>query len=173
MNGRACETFRDRLVEHTTGDLSALEAAETQAHLDRCEDCAAEAELLRGLAAARRAAPAGLADGILAAYREEASPGIAAYRDGGPAVALRRVTRPAWFRGLPMAAAVAGVLLVGALVARTGVVRDAPPEEVALAQEAGMAILPWPGDDGLLAGAPALDALTDDEIEARLEELDS
>jgi hypothetical protein len=72
-----------------------------------------------------------------------------------------------------MAAAVAGVLLVGALVARTGVVRDASPEEVALAQEAGLAILPWPGDDGLLAGAPALDALTDDEIEALLEELDS
>ena len=175
MNDGTCERFRDRLVEHLHGDLDALEAAETQAHVDRCRDCAAEVDLLREIGAARLSAPPGFAEGVLAAY-DTGGRGthIAAFREGGRGVALHPVTRPAWLRGLPLAAALAGVLLVGAVVARGGFGPDAVPiEDAELLQEAGLAILPWPGDDGVIAGAPALDALTDAEIEALLEELES
>jgi anti-sigma factor RsiW len=175
MNDGTCERFRDRLVEHLHGDLDALEAAETQAHVDQCRDCAAELDLLRGLGGARKSAPSGFAEDVLAAYHaDEGATDMAAFREGGRGVALHPVTRPAWLRGLPLAAALAGVLLVGAVIARGGFGPDVTPaEDAELLQEAGLAILPWPGDDGVLAGAPALDALTDAEIEALLEELES
>lgn len=175
MSDGTCERFRDRLVEHLHGDLDALEAAETQAHVDRCRDCAAELDLLRGLGGARRSAPPGFAEDVLAAYEAaQGATAIAAFREGGRGVALHPVTRPAWLRGLPLAAALAGVLLVGALIARGGFGPDAvSTADAELVQEAGLAILPWPGDDGVIAGAPVLDALTDAEIEALLEELES
>ncbi|HSM36250.1 MAG TPA: zf-HC2 domain-containing protein [Longimicrobiales bacterium] len=175
MNDGTCERFRDRLVDHLHRDLDALEAAETQAHVDRCGDCAAELDLLRGLGEARRSAPPGFAEGVLAAHDAAArATDIAAFREGGRGVALHPVTRPAWLRGLPLAAALAGVLLVGAVVVRGGFGPDAvPAEDAELLQEVGLAILPWPGDDGVIAGAPSLDALTDAEIEALLEELES
>ena len=189
MNGRACETFRDRLVEYRAGALPALDAAATRAHLDRCADCAAEAELLRDLDGGRRTAPEGFAERVMAAYRGEraapvaSAPGLATAplrvtaAAPGPSAAtgrLRGAGFGARFRALPLAAALAGILIVGAVIARTGFGPGTPADDPAVMQaEAGLAILPWPGDDGVLAGAPALDALTNDEIEALLEELDS
>lgn len=158
MNGPACEAVRDRLLEYRAGALGALDAAATRAHLDRCAECASEVELLRDLDGARRKAPEGFAERVMAAYRGE-----------------REATGfGARFRALPLAAALAGILIVGAVIARTGFGPATPADDPAATQvEAGLAILPWPGDDGVLAGAPALDALTNDEIEALLEELDS
>lgn len=175
MNGRACETVRDRLVEYRAGALPALDAAATRAHLDRCAECASEVELLRDLDGARRTAPEGFTERVMAAYRGERA-GLAASVPGRAVVSgrLRGTGFAARFRALPVAAALAGILIVGAVIARTGFGPAMPADDPAATQvEAGLAILPWPGDDGVLAGAPALDALTNDEIEALLEELDS
>ncbi|HUG02594.1 MAG TPA: zf-HC2 domain-containing protein [Longimicrobiales bacterium] len=174
MNGRTCGEFRDRLVEFRNGSLPALEAAETQAHTERCAECAAELALLGALARDRRSAPRGFAAGVLAAYRVKPAAGSArALRDSAP----RRV-KPAGRtrfgrRALPMAVAAAGILLAGVVLAR-GIGPAAEPGDLGLTPaEASVAILPWPGHDGVLAGAPALDVLSNDEIEALLEELDS
>lgn len=200
MNARTCGTFRDRLVELGDGTLPALEAAETRAHLAGCAECAAESDLLRGLAAGRRSAPAGFAEGVLSAWRAggsrravggsgHATPARSPARlsvfgsgapiaggsgAGGEAGSGAGVPAPGRVGALRLAATAAGVLLVGTLFARGGFGTDPDPTEVAsTVAEAGVAILPWPGDDGVLAGAPALDALSNDEIEALLEELDS
>ncbi|MEN8374688.1 MAG: hypothetical protein ABFS34_04505 [Gemmatimonadota bacterium] len=158
MSGQICETVRDRLVEFQGGALEALAAAETGAHLERCAECAAELTLLRDLAAKRRQAPAGFSDAVLAAVRA-----------GGVAGA----GRGARFRALPMAAAAAGVFLVGTVLVRAGFgpAADEPGEQAAT--EAVLAVAPWPGEDGLLAGAPVLDALSNAELEALLKELES
>ncbi len=183
MKSTNCETVRDRLVELRRGTLSALEAAEVEAHLSRCEECAAEGDVLRALETARRSAPDGFAEGVLAAWRGDADRSALAAPGARPLSLVaedRETVQPAARRArpaaqaLPLAAAAAGVLLVGALLARTGFRAQPDATEVALsAAEAGVEILPWPGDDGVLAGAPALDALSNDEIEALLAELDS
>jgi anti-sigma factor RsiW len=200
MNGRTCGEFRDRLVEFRNGNLPALEAAETQAHTERCAECAAELALLGALARDRRSAPRGFAAGVLAAYRAKpdsaayrvepdsathrVEPGSTAYRAlpdsamhrATPGSATRRAKPAGWTRfgprALPRAAAAAGILLVGVVLAR-GIGPAPESNDLGLmAAEASVAILPWPGDDGVLAGAPALDVLSNDEIEALLEELD-
>lgn len=155
MNGRTCEAVRERLVDMHLGTVPALEAAETRAHLDGCNACAAEATVVAALADTRRRAPEGFAERVLASYADTG--------------AKRRWARPTL--SLPLAAAAAGVLLAGALLVRGG---SAPDDVVVMAEvaDAGLNLVPWPGDDGMLAGAPALDALSTEELEALLEELD-
>ncbi len=191
MNAQTCDGVRDRLTGLRDGTLPALEAAATRAHVARCASCAAELDLLGELAGARRKAPRGFAEGVLAAWRAERgepagtdSSAPASARDdqlrmlraerAGSAAAQPRRPRLLGQGLLPVAATAAGVLLLGTLLARGGF--RAEPDANALAvtaAEAGVSILPWPGDDGVLAGAPALDALSNAEIEALLEELDS
>jgi len=148
MNDAQCEPVRDSIPDFAAGRLSPAEAAAVQAHLDGCADCRAEAELVGLLFAGRPAVPAGLAEDIERHVRVR--------RRGG--------TRPWW--GLA-AAAVAAVAL------GIGVTNRSEPalEEVPAYVSEMQGLSPWVSDDGLIAGAPALDDLSDEALMTLLDEL--
>ncbi len=144
-----CETTRSLLPEWVRRELEASEAGLIDAHLATCDDCSAESQLVQVLFAGRAVPPSGLAHSV----REH----IASRTRRG------RQQRPWW--GLA-AAAVAAVAL------GIGVVAQADPTAVVpiYATESGSADA-WMSDDGEIAGAPALDDLSEDELAALLDEL--
>ena len=140
-----CERVRERLSEQVPG--RPLGADET-AHLEACEACAAEAELLRMLRTSRPVVPAELVGRIESALARER--------------ANRGGRRPWW--GLAAAAVAAVALGLGVPAGDRG--GDVPAYA---AEEATLDL--WPSDDGEIAGLPALDALSDDALAALLDEL--
>lgn len=146
-----CERIRAVLPDWVRGELDAAEAEAVAVHVTDCAECRAEADLLRLLAAAPPAVPAGLADRI----RTEVA------RDRPAAVAGGR---PWW--GLA-AAAVAAVAL------GIGVTSGGGPSDVSVPVYASDAATgeAWLSGDGEIAGAPALGDLSDDELMALLDDL--
>ncbi|MEQ8331422.1 MAG: hypothetical protein RH859_13265 [Longimicrobiales bacterium] len=138
-----CERVRERLSEQAVP----LDADE-EAHLQACQDCAAEAELIRLLRGSRPEVPAELVGRIESALARERT--------------SRGGRRPWW--GLAAAAVAAVALGLGVPGGdRTG---DVPAYA---AEEATLEL--WPSDDGEIAGLPALDALSDDALAVLLDEL--
>jgi anti-sigma factor RsiW len=160
MNETVCADMVDRLPDWVAGRLDASGAARVGAHVAVCARCAAEAELVRGLHAARPLAPAGLAARIADAARADVG------RARGPAV--RRRLAPAW----ALSAAAVLVLAVGTSVLME---RSEPPVEPAPTEIAGLTVDDdagvWIADDALVAGAPVLEELSDDDLAALLEEM--
>jgi predicted anti-sigma-YlaC factor YlaD len=148
MNSSQCELVRDAIPDFVTGRLTAADSASVQSHLDGCDECRAEAELVGLLFAARPTVPAGLIESLETQAR------------------IRRpaATRPWW--GLA-AAAVAAVALGIGVSSRSDLAVEAVPSYVAEMQ----GLSPWVSDDGLIAGAPALDDLSDEALMTLLEEL--
>ena len=152
MNDMRCETAREWIPDLVGSRLDAAEAARVSAHLDTCADCRAEADLVRLLFAGRPDAPAGLSTRIRAAVHAD-----------------RQTTgRHPWWG---LAAAAVAALALGIGVASTGV-KDTTtvPGYVAAGTNSGDA---WYSDDGMIAGAPALDGLSNDALQTLLEELGS
>jgi len=150
MNVR-CETAREMIPDLVGGRLSGSEASRITAHLDTCEACRAEADVLRLLFTSRPGAPAGLALRVRGAV----------HRDRGSA------RRPWW--GLAAAAVAVLALGIGVASRSTTAARVTVPEFVA--EGSGASI--WLTDDGMIAGAPALDGLSDEALRALLDELGS
>jgi anti-sigma factor RsiW len=152
MNEVRCETARELIPDLVGARLSAAEASRITAHLETCAECRAEADLVRLLFAARPAAPSGLSDRIRAAAH--------AYRHPG--------RRPWW----GLAAAAVAALALGIGVSSTSVkgTATAVPGFVAEGSGSGDA---WLTDDGMIAGAPALDGLSDEALRTLLDELGS
>lgn len=150
MSSKSCP----QLPDWVAGRLPSEEARAVAAHVDACAECAAEAGLLRALFAARPEVPRDLAPRVSAALR-----------DNEPVVRrARRVRRwPGW------AASAAAVMVLAAGAYWVGI-RDAP-DFSGLGQiptEEGSA---WISDDGIAAGAPVMDELSDDALLALLEEM--
>jgi predicted anti-sigma-YlaC factor YlaD len=151
MNTAHCETVRDRIPDFVRGCLHEADTALVRAHLEECADCRMEAALVGRLYEARPVEPEGLARRI-----EEA---------------VRRGRRSLWSPWWGLAAASVAALALG-----IGVIsREAPVEEggevpayVASAEEVSL----WPGDDGLIAGVPTLDDLSDEALQTLLDELE-
>ena len=146
-----CERVRETLPEWARGQLGAGEDRAVEAHLTGCDECRAEAELIRLLAAAPPSVPEGLAARIRL--------GVA--RDRRPSSVSGR---PWWALA---AAAVAAVALGIGVVSDTGS-GDVTVPVYATDAAAGDA---WPSVDGEIAGAPALGDLSDDELRALLDDL--
>jgi len=153
MTESRCETMRERLPDFVGGRLDGADAAEVREHLDACPECAAEAALVRLLHTARPEAPTDLARRIDAAARS----------------ARRRVYHPWW--GVAAASVAAVALGIGVIS------DDRPAAEVAGEVEvpgivvgAGETSL-WVADDGLVAGAPALEGLSDEALLVLLQEM--
>jgi hypothetical protein len=142
-----CGDVREVIPELVAGRLPAADAARAQGHLATCADCRAELDLVRLLYASRADVPASLVDRIM--------------RDP----IARRPARTWW--GISAAA-------IAALALGIGVVSDdasAPGAEVpAFVREAEEGEI-WLSDDGLVAGAPALDDLSDEALLQLLDEL--
>lgn len=165
MTTMGCDSARDLAPEWVRGALEPGAAREVAAHVAACDDCAAEANVVRALLGAPVDVPAGLHERIILAVGRPAAPW---YRGHGRAVAL--------------AATAAGVLLLGRSVLDREPGDAAPggaPVPVAEASGSvlGEALAPpysgWPGADGVLAGSVVLQDLSDDELELLLQEMDS
>jgi anti-sigma factor RsiW len=155
MNPTVCADVADRLPNWVAGRLPADQAARVAEHVGSCADCASQAATVHAVLAARAPVPADLAARTLAALRAaEAEP---------RAVPRRRTRR--WTSWVGSAAAVL-VLAVGTFVLRQG-----DPGEV---DDLGPAVVDesvWITDDGIVAGAPVLDDLSDDALATLLEEM--
>lgn len=148
MNSSQCEPVREALPDFVAGRLSTADASSVQSHLDRCEECRAETELVAHLFVGRPAVPAGLIESI----------------EGQVYSRRRAVTQPWW--GLA-AAAVAAVALGIGVSSRSDPEVEPVPAYVAEMQ----GLSPWVSDDGLIAGAPALEDLSDEALMTLLDEL--
>jgi anti-sigma factor RsiW len=142
-----CGDVRELIPDLVAGRLPAADAARVHGHVKTCADCRAELDLVRLLHATRAEVPAGLLDRIT---RQ---------------TARRRPARTWW--GISAAA-------IAALALGIGIVSDdasAPGSDVpAFVREAEEGEI-WLSDDGLVAGAPALDDLSDEALLELLDEL--
>jgi predicted anti-sigma-YlaC factor YlaD len=148
MTDVRCESVRDSIPDLAGGRLDGETASEVRAHLDRCDDCRAEAELVSLLYAGRPQVPAQLVQNI----------------EGHVRFRRRAVVRPWW--GVAAAAVAAVALGIGVTS------RSEPEVENVPAYVADMqGLSPWVSDDGLIAGAPALDGLSDEALQILLDEM--
>jgi predicted anti-sigma-YlaC factor YlaD len=148
MTTIGCEMARERIPDWVGGRLAPSDSAEVSFHADGCDDCRAEAELVALLSTGRPNVPAGLADDLRAAVR---------YRRSS-------VARPWWGA---LAAGVAALALGIGVSSGDGMGEVEIPAFAASTEEAEL----WLSDDGLIAGAPALEDLSDEALLTLLEEL--
>lgn len=164
-------TWKERLADVASGRANAAERARVEEHVRDCADCADESALLTGLAAHRPRLSADLAARIGAGVREglradasQARPPAGARRGWGAWLSGRRV--PAW-------ALAAAAVVVLALGTPSMVQRMRTPE--IYVEEAQMELdsesTLWVSDDPLVAGAPVLDGLSDEQLSQLLEEM--
>ena len=150
MSNMKCETVREWVPDYVSGRLARLDDTSVRSHLKACDECRAEVELARLIFESRVDVPDGLANRVRDAMRYDRT----------------SVSRPWW--GITAAA-------VAALALGIGFSSDRPePSESAIpgyAYELDDENL-WLSDDGLIAGAPALDALSDEALLQFLDELD-
>lgn len=149
MKEMSCEVTRERIPD-VAGERSVLDVEAFERHVEACVECRAELELARLLRAARPEAPAGSARRVVdAVRRDRAARG-----------------RPWW--GLTAAAVVAVALGVGIVSDAAPPGPDADVPSYAYEVEEGTI---WSSEDGLVAGAPSLDALSDEALRQLLDEL--
>ena len=148
-----CAWTRDRLPDHVGERLSGDERAACARHLATCAECASEAALLQDLMETRPTPPDDLEARIDDALDREWAAEIHPAR--------RRAAPWAW------SAAAAVVVALG-----TGLVWSQVRSDSGGAV-AAMEPVPdsWLMDDGVVAGAPVLDDLSDDDLVLLLEEV--
>lgn len=150
MSNMKCETVREWIPDYVSGRFASRDETSVQAHLNTCDECAAEVDLARLIFGSRVEAPDGLASRVRDAVRRDRTHG----------------SRPWW--GISAAA-------VAALALGIGISSDDPAEiEISVpgyAYEIEAGDL-WLSDDGLIAGAPAFDALSDEALLQLLDEWD-
>jgi anti-sigma factor RsiW len=177
MTHRDCETVRDLLPGIISGSLPPEEAAAVEDHLNSCQDCREELEVVTSVReglASDMAVPAGLEATIQARVREEMGrPARAKTQE--PEGRGRRV-RPAfgrrpWARAWVLSAAAVGILALGTSLLWNG---GGPAVDPDLLEVASQDLPPeaWLWDDGMIAGAPVFDGLSEEELESLLEELE-
>jgi hypothetical protein len=149
MDDRACGTARELMPDFVAGRLAAADVAVLKDHVVACADCRAELDLVRLLYTSRAEAPPALLERI------------------ARSAASRRPARTWW--GVSAAA-------IAALALGIGIVSDQASDPTldvpAFAREAEEGEI-WLSDDGLVAGAPAFDDLSDEALLELLDELTS
>ena len=148
MNQTDCGTIRECLPDFAAGRLDVDAANAVTAHLPTCAECRGELELIQMLLAAPPGVPAALVDQVTTAVWTS-----------------RRSTRRPWW-GISAAAVAALALGIGVSTDRPVVTDGSIPD---FASETEL----WLSDDGLLAGKPSLDGLSDEALMTLLEELTS
>jgi anti-sigma factor RsiW len=140
---------REWLPQHVAGRLEAEARATVEGHVVGCDACRAELDLVNLLYESRAEAPAQLADRVIDAVTQRSS----------------AVRRPWW--GLS-AAAVAAIALGIGITSEGTSFGSAEGDALATEFEEGEF---WVSDDGMLAGAPSFDGLSDEALLELLEEL--
>jgi hypothetical protein len=150
MSDIGCERAREAIPDYVAGALSPAARTGVGTHLKTCGECRGEAELVALLWVSRPVPPAALAGRIQSAL-------------GRPA----RVVGRTWW-GLAAAAVAALALGIGVTSRQQSSSVEVPAYVAGVdADEDGL----WLSDDGLIAGAPALDGLSDDALEQLLAEI--
>lgn len=149
MTQMHCGDVQEAMPDFAAGRLPADGLRAVEAHLDGCADCAEELEIVRLLMAGTATAPEGLADRIVVALERRP----------------RRATRPWW--GLSAAAVAALAIGIG-VTSEQGALGVAAGLDLASELEEGEL---WVSDDGLLAGAPELEGLSDEALLELLDQL--
>jgi anti-sigma factor RsiW len=172
MSRQDCDGIRDVLPEWVLGALDVEEMEKVREHLSACPDCAGEEGVLKMLLASRPGPPAGLEARIQARVMEEMSEGGSVEPARGEAGVIPLFRRRGWAPTWALSAAAVVILSLGIGVIWNGA--DVPevlqdPVQVAVDEP-----LPesWLWDDGLVAGAPVYDGLTDEQLEALIQELE-
>lgn len=164
-----CQDVNDRLPDLARGELPLEERRDVEGHLGGCEACTETWSTVRALEGSRPAVPAGLESRIRTAVRaaDEAA------QDGVLRLEPRARPRiPSWALGAAALMVLAiGTPLVVDRISEAPVVPD-DDEELAMAERT-LTPSVWASDDGLIAGAPDLDGLSDEALLALLEELEA
>jgi hypothetical protein len=146
-----CAEVRELLPDHAAGRLGSVPARLVREHVSACAECAEELALISLLLDAAPSVPGGLSDRVVRAVTTRRRP----------------AHRPWW--GLSAAAAAAVALGIGIRSDQGGVPAPAGTDFASEFEEGEFFV----SDDAMLAGAPSLDELTDDELAELLEELTS
>jgi len=156
MNEMPCDRVRDALPDRLAGRLDDIADSRVTRHLVACEDCRAEATLLESLREPV-SVPFGLETRVLAAVRSG-----------------RRSALPFRFpatRHFAMAATVVFALVTASLLVRRG--HSATAADSFWADTTDDATLVWSAyDDPLVPGSAGLNALSVDELELVLKEME-
>jgi anti-sigma factor RsiW len=168
MNSQQCDVVRDRLPEWKAGLLQRGESEAVEVHLAACGACRDELELLEALLLARPEPPTGLEARIQARVRQELLH-ESAHRNDPSVIPISRGRRwiPAW--ALSAAAVVLLALGARAILGPGGPDAEQDPLLVAVQEPLPEA---WLWMDGMVAGAPVFDDLSDEELEALVRELE-
>lgn len=174
MTDLSCDTVRDLLPDLGTGGLGGQEEEALQGHLAHCPDCRRELEILAALREARPEPPSGLDARIQARIKEElpnlgqrVEPSVPG-KDRSVRPLFGRTRRvPAW----ALSAAAMLVLALGTSRLWLPGSTDSVQDPIVVANQDP---LPeeWLWDDGMVAGGPVFDGLSDEELETLLQELE-
>lgn len=169
MKTLGCEEIQELLPEWMAGVLDNTQEEAVAQHLSGCAACQKEEALLRGILNSRPQAPKGLEARIQARVRQEFHGGSIRLERGVSAVRSRRWRR--WTPTWALSAAALAVVSLGIGVLWNGQSTDVStdPLEVAVQEPLPEA---WLWDDGVVAGGPVYDDLTDEELQALIEELE-
>lgn len=149
MRDEMCGTVRELIPDFVGGRLAGSAFEMVERHVADCDECAGELGLVRMILAGRPAVPPGLLERLLSTVGS----------------AQTRPTRTWWSVS---AAAVAALALGIGLSSGPSV--EVPAEVPGYAYEVEEGDI-WVSDDGLLAGAPLFDDLSDDALLELLDEL--
>ena len=170
MTGRDCERVRDLLPDLVSGSIAPEDDGVVEAHLGICPTCRAELDVVEALRGARPEVPQRLEAKIQARVRSDLSGANAGQgaSDRKRVLPFRRPWKvPAW--GLSAAAVV--VLALGTSVIWNGEGPDLVQDPIVVASQEALPES-WLWDDGMVAGAPVFDGLSDEDLEALLEEFE-
>lgn len=163
MNQEECDRIRDLLPESLSGGLGGADADAVEAHLAACDGCRGEVEVLSALTRARPEPPPGLEGRIKARVQEEFGAGE---RQADVIPIRHRFRRiPAW----ALSAAALLVLALGTKMLLDENGQDLVQDPIVVANQEALPEA-WLWDDGMVAGDLVLDGLSDEDLEALLEE---
>jgi len=149
MNRTTCEWTRELIPDHAAGRLADDEIALADLHFEDCDECRDELDLAYLVFSSRAVEPEDLADKIKAVVHS-------------PTVNNRR----RWW-GLTAAAVASLAIGFNVILDRSGL-PDVPLVESGFELESENL---WLTDDGLIAGAPMLEGLSDEALAQLLDEL--
>lgn len=159
----SCETVQDLLPDLASGRIEAGDRAGAEAHVATCMDCRATLETLRLLGTAPPPVPGDLESRIQAAVAGRFS------ADSPARGTAARPARPFWRRPAPAWGLAAAAVLALVLGRSLGPDDSGDLEILAMGQDDVLMLMP---DDGMVAGGPLLDGLSDEDLALLLEELD-
>lgn len=161
-----CDRIQELLPLRVAGLPTGLKATLVDRHLSECGDCAGEARFIDRIRASRPEAPDGLADGVLLQLAlEDASQADSRVL---PFPRIRSSRRFAVGWGLSVAAVFILALGIGVLWSGD----DPGPAQALIASLVPEEDAPEP-EGWLVAGAPVLDALSDEVLFTLMEDYDS